>query len=229
VIGDIVGESAARFRANWRTLLSVAVLVAVPASLLSGLLATSGDLGLGITFVSQIVLGGIILAASTLVVAVHVEGLDPPSVADALRGVQSHLGRVLVVSVLFQVAVVVGLALGVLPGLIAATFWLLAIPLAVTERRRLDAFGRSVALVRGYAGTAFAVALLVVGLLFAVLPLTLALALSAFGVPGAVQAALGTLVTFIVADPLAATLMTVTYFALQRREVGEAAADQPSA
>jgi len=221
----VLRAAAARYRANWRTLLGVALIVALPAAILNGFLWTGGAAGVGTVFVIQVVLGGIVLAASVLVVAVHVETGERPSIADALRGVQTHLGRVLVVAALFHLALALGLLL-ILPSVIAATFWLLAIPLAVVERRWLDAFTRSAQLVRGYAWQIVGVAIVVLLLLFP-LPLGLAAILAAFGTPAAMQAAAGTLITVIVADPLAATVMTIAYFGLRERQ--EPPGDQPSA
>lgn len=229
MLGVILAEASRRYRADLRTLLGIAALVALPATLIAGLLFTRGPAGQAATFLSQLLFGGLVIAACTLVVAVRIEGLEPARVGDALRGAQSHLGRVLLVSVLYLVATIAGGALGLIPGLLAATFWLLVIPLAVVERRGLDAFGRSVALVRGHGGVALAVALIVVVLLILALPLALALVLGAVGIGAAGQAALGTLVTFIVADPLVAALLTVTYFAFRGDDIGDREPAQPSA
>ena len=214
--GEVLGQAAAHFLRNWRTLLGVALIVALPTAALAGLLATRGSVGLGTTFVIQIVLGGVVFAASVLIVAVDIEGLGPASISDALKGVQTHLARLLVISVLFHLALVIGLAL-LVPAFVVATFWLVAIPLGVIERRWLDAFGRSVELIRGRAGQVAALGALVIVLIIGA-PLLLAYALSVLGSPGALQAAIGTFVTFIIIDTVVATIMTCAYFALRRRE-----------
>ena len=221
----VLRAAAERYRANWRTLLGVALIVALPAAILNGVLWTGGTAGVGTVFVIQVLLGGIVFAASVLVVAVHVETGERPSITDALRGAQPHLGRVLVVAALFHLALAVGLLL-ILPSLIAATFWLLVIALAVIERRWLGAFPRSAQLVRGYAWQMLGVAILVLMLLFA-LPLGLAAILAALGVPAAAQAAAGTLITVTVADPIVATVMVIAYFGLRERQEPAAEA-QPS-
>lgn len=221
----VLRAAAERYRANWRTLLGVALIVALPAAVLNGFLWTGGTAGIATVFIIQVVLGGVVFAASILVIAVHVETGELPTIRDAFRGVQPHLGRVLVVAALFHFALALGLLL-ILPSVIAATFWLLAIPLAVVERRWLDAFGRSAQLVRGYAWQMVGVALVILLLLFA-LPLGLAGILSVLGVPAAAQAAGGTLITVTVADPIAATVMTIAYFGLRERQE-PLSEDQPS-
>ena len=96
----------------------------------------------------------------------------------------------------------------------------------MVERRWLDAFARSAQLVKGYAWQIAGVAIVVLLLLFP-LPLGLAAILAAFGVPAAVQAAAGTLITVTVADPIVATVMTIAYFGLRERQEPPAT-DQPS-
>lgn len=219
MVAEVISEAAARYRANARTLLGVALLVAAPAAVLAGVFATRGAAGLATTFVIQVVLGGVVFAASVLIVAVDIEGLGPASIGDAVKGVQTHLTRLLVVSLLFHLALVVGLAL-LIPAFIVATFWLVAIPLGVIERRWLDAFGRSAELVRGYGTQVFGIAVLVILLIIGA-PLLLAWALSLAGTPGALQAGIGTFVTFILIDTVVATLMTASYFALRRRELAD--------
>ena len=221
----ILRAASARYWANARTLLGIALMVAVPASVVNGLLWTGGTAGVATVFIIQVVLGGVVFAAAVLTVAVHVETGERPTIANALRGVQPHLGRVLVVAALFHLALALGLLL-VVPALIAATFWLLVIALAVIERRWLDAFGRSATLVRGYAPAIVGLGVIVLLLLFG-LPLGLAALLALLGVPAAIQAAIGTLVTVTVADPIAATVMTIAYFGLRERH--EAPPPQPSA
>jgi len=216
VFSEVVAEAVLRYRRNWKTLVGVAFLVAAPAAVLSGMLATRGAAGLGTTFVIQVVLGGVIFAASVLVVAVDIEGLGPASIGDALKGVQVHLARLLVVSFLFHLALAIGLVL-VIPAFIVATFWLVAIPLGVIEQRWLDAFGRSAELVRGWGGQVFGLGVLTILLIFGA-PLLLAYALSLLGAPGGVQAGVGTFVTFIVIDTVVAAILTSAYFALRRRE-----------
>jgi hypothetical protein len=221
----VLRAAAARYGANWRTLLGVALIVALPAAIINGVLWTGGTAGVGTVFIIQVVLGGIVFAACVLVIAVHVETGERPSIRDAFRGVQPHLGRVLVVAALFHFALAIGLLL-ILPALLAATFWLVVIPLAVVERRWLDAFRRSAQLVRGHAWQMLGVAIAVVLALFA-LPLGLAAILAGLGVPAAAQAAAGTLITVTVADPIVATVMTIAYFGLREREEPPPE-DQPS-
>lgn len=85
---------------------------------------------------------------------VHVAAADlsgaPKDIVASLRAGLRHLPAVLAVGVIAIVAISVGLALLLVPGLFLATAWLVAIPAAVSERLDVSsAFARSFALTRG--------------------------------------------------------------------------------
>ena len=81
---------------------------------------------------------------------------------ELLRAVTPVLGSLLVISILFVVALVIGFVLIIIPGLILLTIWSVVVPVEVLEHRGvLGSFGRSRELVRGNGWNVFGVIVMV--------------------------------------------------------------------
>jgi hypothetical protein len=141
-------------------LMPAAATVFVFTGILSTVLLTRssglGLLSLLISFVATMLFTGMVVE----LVADVQSGRRDASAGQLLRAVAPVLGQLLVVGTIAFAAIVVGLVLIVVPGLILLTIWFVAAPVIVLERPPgLAALGRSRELVRGNGWRVFAVIL----------------------------------------------------------------------
>lgn len=165
-LGAVVREGFAIYRANLWLLVGTALIVFVPVGLLEAVTHGLQDLDAegGLSLPAIFGAGALITISATagevfyagVVAAVVGRHRDPEGdarrrmheVAEIARGLP--IARLTVIDVLFVLAVVVGLLLLIVPGVIVFTWFALAAPVAEIERvgvRR--AFARSRDLVRG--------------------------------------------------------------------------------
>lgn len=184
-VRTILSESVATFRREWRALVVLAAVIEVPLVLaevalhvtpsLRGLVEHESLAG----FIALLTVYGSLshhFLAGVLerVVAVDRRGHERPRIRDVLRHLPWH--RLVIADLLVTVLILAGLSLFVIPGLVAATWFALTLPLINLEQRRvLDAFARSRQLVRGHswrvgaiAVGAFLVPELIIGIVAAV-------------------------------------------------------------
>ncbi|WP_421120976.1 hypothetical protein ACE2AJ_06760 [Aquihabitans daechungensis] len=160
-IRPIVSESVRTFRRDWRALLVLAALIEVPLVLAEVVLHATPSLR-GIveddSFVGIVALLTVYGSLShhflagllERVVGAERHGHERPTVHAVIRHLPWH--RLVVADVVLTLLIVVGLGLLVVPGILVATWFALALPLINLENRRVfDAFGRSARLVRGHA------------------------------------------------------------------------------
>jgi ABC-type multidrug transport system fused ATPase/permease subunit len=84
------------------------------------------------------------------------------TIGELLQAVTPVLGTLIVISILFAIALIIGFILIIIPGLILLTIWSVVVPVAVLERRGvLASFGRSRELVRGNGWNVFGVIVMV--------------------------------------------------------------------
>lgn len=146
-----------------------------------------------------------------IVRGLHVDGNDDATALDALAHAGNRLGKLVAVSLLVGLGIAFGFLLLVVPGLVLATRWAVAVPVAMLEDGTARAaMKRSRAIVSGNGWNVFKV-LFAVGLLtgLASLPFTLVgLHEGPFG--WWIAATLGSMLT----APYAAHALTVVYYAL---------------
>lgn len=159
----IVGESWRLFAANRVRLLVLAAVIELPLVAIEVTrhvtpgVRTLLDWDAFAPVVAVVLLYGSLshyLFAGVLERFVTADRLDvpAPTVAEIVR--ELPWIRLIVADVVLTAAVVIGLALFVVPGLLIATWFGLTLPLINLEGRSpLDAFGRSAELVRGHAWT----------------------------------------------------------------------------
>jgi hypothetical protein len=243
-IGEILSMAFQLYRRHWRTLLAIAAVVVVPLTLLQHLLgglertqrettSYGGVVSVTPTWLGAIAgllaaLAGILMSlvltgAITRAVAAEVAGEDP-SVEQSYRFGFHRLGSVLLVSVLVGLAIIGGLILAAIVGLILSVgssgglilFVIFVIPgiylgvrlavsieaLVVEGRRGTEAMGRSWGLVGGHWWHAFGtllVAFLLTAIVNILLPFFVAVITAPFGSTNwfvqAVAAAVATVVT----------------------------------
>lgn len=141
-----------------------------------------------------------------------------------LSSVSSVLGALIGNSILKSIAIVIGLVLLVVPGLILITIWAVTAPAIVVERKgAIDAFGRSLQLVRGEGWSVFGVLVVTLLIVFGV-----GLVL---GLIGAVTGDAGTVIASIIANvvtaPIFALVTAVLFFDLGGGAAATAAPGAP--
>jgi hypothetical protein len=186
-VGELLGTAFQLYRRHWRTLLTIAAVVAVPLTLLQYVIghwvrthgeqirdqvvvstsfwavATASLLAAAIGLLLYQVLTG----AITRAVAAEIAGEDP-TVEQSYRFGFARLGPILVVSILVGLATILGLIVFIIPGIyIAVRLAVSTQALVVEGRRGTDAMRRSWELVGGHWWHA-ALTVLVAGLITAV-------------------------------------------------------------
>jgi hypothetical protein len=158
------------YKAHWRHLIPIALVVYVLVSLLSLLLTVL--LGwLGVILGALAALAGILWLQGALVLAIDDvrDGRADLSVQQTPERVRPRLNTLTLAGLLAAVAVGIGLVLFIAPGLYLLTIWLLIVPAITLEDRSVgDSFSRSQELVRGYGWSVFGVILLTLLLLVGV-------------------------------------------------------------
>jgi hypothetical protein len=171
-LGDILSAAWALYTANAAKLIGVVAVFVVPLALVSALVRLVfdgtglfvallvGAFTIGLAFVmSFAVMGAVTRAAGAATVG------DPLDIETSYRWAFSHLGGIFVVAILAFLAIVAGLILFVIPGLIIAIMLSASVPAFVVEGKQgTDALARSWDLVKGNFWHAFGV-LFVTGLL----------------------------------------------------------------
>jgi hypothetical protein len=174
-VGEILEAAFSLYGRYWKPLITIVAIVVIPLTLVQYLIGdlvsnnvtttSSGDvvvsdnggalvsaavLGLLSLVIQQILIGAIAWAVATALVG------REPDVADSYRYGYRHLWSILLVSILFALAVFVGLLALVIPGIIIAVRLSVSIPALVVEGKRgTEALGRSWNLVRGYSWSVF--------------------------------------------------------------------------
>jgi hypothetical protein len=175
----------------------------------------SGRTGLIVALLSIVVtIAGTALMQGGLVEIVrglHVDGDDHASALDALARAGDRLGKLVAVSLLVGLGVGLGVLLLVIPGLVLATRWAVAVPVAMLEEGTArEAMQKSREIVRGNGWNVFKV-LFAVGLITGFVSIPFALVGAHQGPFGWwVAVTLGSMLT----APYTAHALTVVYYAL---------------
>ena len=149
------------------------------------------------------------------------DGRADLTTSETFERVYPKLGTIVVTGILLGLAIAIGLALLIVPGLFLLTIWIAVIPAIVLENRGIgESFGRSRELVRGHGWNVFGVIVLtfliligigiVVGLILTPLAEWLASLIQQF-------------VSTTLVTPFVATIWTLVYYRLKGREETAAA------
>jgi len=150
-LAGVLSEAWGMYKTYAKHLLTIAFVIYVAAAIIAAILSLAGTFGdlLG----SLVSIVAAFLLQATLVKAVQDvrDGRVDMSIGETVSAVVPYLGRVIVASVLAGIAIVIGLALIIAPGLYLITIWAVIVPVIVIEGvGALASFGRSRALVRGH-------------------------------------------------------------------------------
>lgn len=220
-VGGVIGRVWRIYVEQAPVLMPAAAVVFVIEGIGAALLIATGSVAAGllaavITIVAQVLFTGMVVE----LVADVQDGRRDSSPGQLLRAVTPVLGQLVLVGLVAGIAIVVGFALLIVPGLILVTLWAVFVPVILIERAPgLSALGRSRELVRGNGWQVFGVLFVLYILVSIVILLADAAAESASsGVGIVVHVVLG-----VLAAPLNALAAAVLYFDL-RAAAGEAAA-----
>lgn len=218
----VLSEAWAMYKAHWRHLLPISLVVYLGVALVTLLLV------LLLTW-----FGAILGAIVSLVAIFWVQGALVRAVDDIRDGradltmgqtferVRPQLGSIIVAGLLAGLGIAVGLVLFIVPGLVLLTWWSLIIPVIVLEQSAAGAaFSRSRELVRGYAWNVFGVIVLTILLVIA-FSIVLGLVLSP--VAEWLQSFLSNVISGTLVTPFIALTWTVLYHRL--RAAKDAAAE----
>jgi hypothetical protein len=219
-ITEIVDASFRFYRARFGDLLVVSALLLVPPALLT---AIAPDwLALTIKFVSNWMYL-IVEGAVAILVAASLERSQALSAGDVLRALGRRSGTVIVVSIISGLMIMIGTILLVIPGIIAASWTMVALPVAAIEGLASGAsITRSRELARGRLGHVLGTMLLV-WLIAGVLILGLAFALGIVMAIVSAPTRLTEMITQLVMVPLFPLIgvaVTLLYYDLRVRSEG---------
>ena len=172
-VGRVLGQAIDTYREYAGPLLGAAVVVIGISAIVIGVLSASGSAVLAL-------IGALISIAATFLYTGYVvrlvqdvrDGRMDQSVGDLFRSAAPYIGRLFLLALVAGIAIVFGLILLVIPGLILITIWAVATPSMVVEDRGVfNSLGRSRELVKGDGWSVFAtiiVAFLIVFLVSAI-------------------------------------------------------------
>lgn len=150
-VGKVFSRIFELYTSQASVYLPAALIIYLPYALIAGAVLTgTGGLFLallifGLLFVTVFIYQGIVVRS----VEDLQDGQRDFSIGELFRSVLPVLGMLIVVGLVGGIAIVIGLVLLVIPGLILVTIWAVVAPAVVIERKGFDAFGRSYELTKG--------------------------------------------------------------------------------
>lgn len=221
----VLGEAWGMFKAHWRHLVTIALVVYLAVALVNLVLVAL------LTWVGAI-LGAIIsLVALFWVQGALVRAVDDirdgradMSLGETFERVRPQLPAIIVGGLLAGLGIALGLVLLIVPGLILLTLWILIIPVIVLEGRSAgESFGRSRELVRGYGWSVFGVIVLTI---LVVIAFNIVLSILLLPVSDWLQSFISNVVIGTVVTPFVVLTWTTLYYRL--RAAKEAPAETPA-
>jgi hypothetical protein len=217
-LSGVFDEAWRMYRAHAVHLLTIAFVIYLITAVIVSLLALIGEFGSLLGAIVELVATFLLQAALIKAVQDVRDGRADLSVSDTVSAAVPYLGAVAVASILAAIAITVGLALIIVPGLILITIWAVIIPVIVIERSRpLASFRRSQQLVRGHGWHVFGTLVLVfvlmivvnivIGAILAVLPLLW-------------RNGLSTVISGTIVAPYLALIVTLIYYRLTAAQGG---------
>jgi hypothetical protein len=216
-LSGIFAESWELYKAHWRHFALIALLlytlIAVIAILVALLLGW-----LGLLLATLVGIAGTFWLQGTLIEAVRDvrDGRADLSVGETFNRVLPILNRIVIAGILLGLAIGLGLALLIVPGLVVLTLWIFVIPAIVLENRTIgDSFGRSRELVRGHGWNVFGVIVLTFILLLGV---SLAIGLILSPLDDWLASLIQQIVGNTLVAPFAVVVWTLAYYRLRALE-----------
>ncbi len=213
-VGPVIGRAWDLYKAHWRHLLPIALVVYVLIALLALLLTVL--LGwIGFVAGVFVAIAGIFWIQGALVLAVDDirDGRADLSISETLARVRPRLNTLTLAGLLAGFAITIGFLLLIVPGVILLTIWLLIVPAIMLEGHGvMSSFGRSRELVRGNGWNVFGVIVVTVAILIAV---GIVVSILDGVIDNDVVSVLLDIATQTVTAPFAALAWTLTYYELR--------------
>jgi len=210
----LIGEAWEAFKAHWRHLVPIALVVYVAVALISIVLVLLLTwFGAILSFIISLI--ALFWVQGALVRAVEDirDGRADLSLGATFERVRPQLPAIIVGGLLAGLGIALGLVLLIIPGLILLTWWIVIIPVIVLEERSAgEAFGRSRELVRGHAWNVFGVIVLTILL---VLAFNIVLSLLLLPVSDWLRSFLSNIIVGTVVTPFVVVTWTTLYYRLR--------------
>jgi hypothetical protein len=221
----VIGEAWETFKAHWRHLVPIALVVYVAVALISLVLVLLLTwVGAILSFIISLI--ALFWVQGALVRAVEDirDGRADMSLGETYERVRPQLPAIIVGGLLAGLGIALGLVLLIVPGLILLTWWIVIIPVIVLEERSAgEAFGRSRELVRGHAWSVFGVIVLTILLVIA---FNIVLGILLLPVSDWLQSFVSNIVVGTVVTPFVVVTWTTLYYRL--RAAKEPPAEAPA-
>jgi glycerophosphoryl diester phosphodiesterase family protein len=222
----VIGEAWETFKAHWRHLVPIALVVYVAVALISLVLVLLLTwVGAILSFIISLI--ALFWVQGALVRAVEDirDGRADMSLGETYERVRPQLPAIIVGGLLAGLGIALGLVLLIVPGLILLTWWIVLIPVIVLEERSAgEAFGRSRELVRGHAWSVFGVIVLTI---LIVIGFNIVLSLLLLPVSDWLRSFVSNIVVGTVVTPFVVVTWTTLYYRL--RAAKEPPAEAPAA
>ncbi|HVR11010.1 MAG TPA: zinc ribbon domain-containing protein [Thermoanaerobaculia bacterium] len=228
-VGEVLGDVFSIFFSNLVPFILIAAMVTAPLFLLLAMLSSSrGSGALALSFLTLLIQGVVITPLVTGAIAFGVaqdlRGRDA-SIGECLRRGLSSLGKVFLTALLQGIVIFGGFLLCIVPGLIAAATYSVAIPAVLEDAAGSGtALRRSADLTRGNRAGVFGV-LLTLGFIQYALGRVVALVAGPAIARAPVAALLGSVALSPLTTSLAATAAAVMYYRLRSLKEGIDVAD----
>jgi hypothetical protein len=219
-LSGVLGEAWALYRAHAAHLLVIAFVIYLAAAVVAAVVGLAGGI-FGALLASVVELFAAFLVQAALVKAVQDvrDGRADLTFGETVSAATPYIWPVAGASILAGIAITVGLILLIVPGLYLITIWAVIVPVIVIERSgALASFGRSQQLVRGRGWHVFGTLVLVfvillvvdivLGLIFAFLPIVL-------------RSGLSTVISGTLVAPFLALVVTLIYYRLSGANGGQ--------
>jgi Membrane domain of glycerophosphoryl diester phosphodiesterase len=221
----VIGEAWETFKAHWRHLVPIALVVYVAVALISLVLVLLLTwFGAILSFIISLI--ALFWVQGALVRAVEDirDGRADMSLGETYERVRPQLPAIIVGGLLAGLGIALGLVLLIVPGLILLTWWIVIIPVIVLEERSAgEAFSRSRELVRGHAWSVFGVIVLTILLVIA---FNIVLGILLLPVSDWIQSFVSNIVIGTVVTPFVVVTWTTLYYRL--RAAKEPPAEAPA-
>jgi hypothetical protein len=217
-LSGVLGEAWRMYRAHAAHFLAIAFVIYVAAAIVEALLGLAGVFGALLALIVE--LFAAFLVQATLIKAVQDvrDGRADLSIGATVSAATPYIWPVAAASILAGIAITIGLILIIVPGLWLITIWAVIIPVIVIEGTgALASFGRSRQLVRGHGWHVFGTLVLVFVILLVV---DLILGLIFAALPVVLRSGLGAVISGTLVAPFLALVVTLIYYRLSGTDGG---------
>ena len=226
-LSGVLTEAWQMYKAHAWHLLTIAFVIYVGAAVIAGLLGLAGVIGGVLAWIVELFAAFLLQAALVKAVQDVRDGRADLSLGETVSAATPSLGAVAVASILAGIAIAIGLALVIVPGLWLITIWAVIIPVIVIERSgALASFGRSRQLVRGHGWHVFGTLVLVFVIMIVV---DIVLGLVFLALPQVWRSGLSTIISGTLIAPFLALVVTLIYYRLTGTDATPEAATEAGA